>query len=222
MIYQMYNVIRDVRVALDEDRAGTSLLADGDLDALKLDALVRSKILEAVDRVHGEVPYYMLNVDTTEDFSGTTVTWDSEHRCGSLLLPGDFLRLIVFSMSDWERPVYEAISTLDPEYAKQRSKVKGIRGTAERPVVAIGMEAAGRVLEFYSCKSHAGSQQDPYATVSLAAYVPRASEDAMGGVNISERCYRAVVYTAAGLALTSCGEAERAKHFFELAKTLET
>lgn len=220
MIYQVLNIKRDVRVCLDENRVDTSLLSVGDADTLSLDTLIGSKILEAVDRVHSEVPYYLLEVGN--DFTTSPVTWDSEYRCGYLLLPDDFLRLIVFEMSDWERPVYADISTLDPEYAKQKSRVKGIRGTAERPVVAIGMRPVGRVLEFYSCKSHAGTQQDPYATVSMAEYVPRASEDALGGVNICERCYRAVVYTTAGLTLVSCGEVERAKNFFEMAKTLET
>ena len=122
------------------------------------------------------------------------------------------MRLVVFEMDDWERAVYTAISTDDVEYDRQHSRFKGIRGTAQRPVCAIAVHPEGRVLEFYSCKS-----ED--AHVSRAVYMPYPRIDNDGGIDISERCYKAVVYTAAGLTLLNIGETERGNAVSELALT---
>ena len=173
-----------------------------------LDDIIRSKILEAVQRVHMDAPNYLL--EGGHNF-GDAVYW-RELESGWVLLPQDFMRLVVFEMDDWEQAVYQAISTDDPEYEKQRSRFKGIRGTAQRPVCAIAIRPEGRVLEFYSCKS-----KD--AQVSRAMYIPYPKIDEDNGVDICERCYNSVVYTAAGLTLLTCGEVEKGNAVSELAQT---
>ena len=208
MIFQIDNIMRDVRVCLDENMMSEALLESGDIDTLALDDIIRSKILEAVQRVHMDAPNYLL--EGGHNF-GDAVYW-REMESGWVLLPPDFMRLVVFEMDDWERAVYQAISTDDPEYEKQRSRFKGIRGTAQRPVCAIAIRPEGRVLEFYSCKSSD-------AHVSRAMYIPYPKIDEANGVDICERCYKAVVYTAAGLTLLACGEAERGNALSELAQT---
>ena len=64
--------MRDVRIALDQNNTSEQLLADGDIDTLSLDEIVRSKILEAVRRVHTEAPPYML--ESGHDF-GDELYW---------------------------------------------------------------------------------------------------------------------------------------------------
>ncbi len=208
MIYQLDKIMQDVRICLDQNMTSDALLDSGDLDTLALDDIIRSKILEAVQRVHMDAPNYLL--EGGHNF-GDAVYW-RELESGWVLLPPDFMRLVVFEMDDWETAVYQAISTDDPEYEKQRSRFKGIRGTAQRPVCAIAIRPEGRVLEFYSCKS-----ED--ATVSRAMYIPYPEIDENGGVDISERCYKAVIYTAAGLTLLTCGEVEKGNAVSELAQT---
>ena len=211
MIFQIDKIKQDVLVCIDQNTDSSALIESGDIDTLTLDEIVKSKILEAVHRVHLDAPNYLL--EGGHNF-GDTVYW-RELESGWVLLPDDFLRLVVFEMDDWEQAVYQAISTDDPEYEKQRSRFKGIRGTAHRPVCAIGIRPEGRVLEFYSCKS-------TEAKVSRAIYIPYPKIDKYGGVDISERCYNAVIYTAAGLTLLTCGETEKGKSFFELAQTFLT
>ena len=207
----MLTIKHDVRVCLDENLTTTALQGIADQETLSLDDLIVSKVLEAVKHAHNDAPYYMLE---GKDFSSESVTWNTNDTSGVISLPVDFMRLVMFEMSDWERPVYTAISTLSPEYAKQRSRHKGIRGNAERPVVAIGLQPAGRTLEFYACKSVTPTPP----TVSRALYMPVPVIDINDGVDISEQCYQAVLYMTAGLVKATMGETEAAKLFFELYK----
>jgi hypothetical protein len=208
MIYQLDKIMQDVRICIDQNMMSDALLESGDIDTLSLDEIIKSKILEAVQRVHMSAPNYLL--ESGHNF-GDAVYW-RELESGWVLLPPDFMRLVVFEMDDWERAVYQAISTDDEEYEKQRSRVKGIRGTSQRPVCAIAIRPEGRVLEFYSCKS-------TDAKVSRAIYIPYPKVDEDGGVDISERCYDAVVYTAAGLTLVTCGEVDKGNNLSEMAQT---
>ena len=208
MIYQLDKIMQDVRICLDQNMTSDALLESGDIDTLALNEIIKSKILEAIQRVHRDAPNYLL--EGGHNF-GDAVYW-RELESGWVLLPKDFLRLVVFEMDDWEQAVYQAISTDDPEYEKQRSRFKGIRGTAQRPVCVIAIRPEGRVLEFYSCKS-------TDAQVSRAIYIPYPSIDEDNGVDICERCYNAVIYTAAGLTLLTCGETEKGNAVSELAQT---
>lgn len=131
---------------------------------------------------------------------------------GWVLLPQDFMRLIVFEMSDWERAVFTAISTSDPEYELQRQRVKALRGTAQKPVCAIANRPEGKALEFYSCKS-----EDAY--VRRALYLPYPKIDKDGGIDICERCHTAAVYAAASLVSLTLGEAEKSSALSEISKT---
>jgi hypothetical protein len=206
MIYQADNIVKDVRVCMDENMADTALIADGDENTLLLNEIIKSKILEAVERVHTEAPFYML--DNAHHFdTNAAINWKTLES-GEILLPDDFMRLVVFQMSDWERAVYAMITPADPDYAKTRCRVKALRGTAQRPVCALGMRNDGPVLEFYSCK-------DNTATITRSVYMPYPVIDNDNGIDISERCYTAVVYTAAALTLLTFGEKERAALFLE-------
>lgn len=196
MIYKLQRIERDVRVAIDENKTSEQLIADEDIDTLSLEEIVRSKIVEAVRRVITEAPIHLL--DGGEPF-GDAVYW-RDKGSGWTLLPDDFMRLLIFKMSDWERPVYEPITAADPQYQLQHSRYKGVRGNVQKPVVAIVSRAEGRVLELYSCNS-----KD--ATVEQALYMPLPRVDCDGGINIPERCYRSVVYMAASLVLATIGNA---------------
>lgn len=208
MVYPVGKIMRDVRVVLDENQAGDRLIAEKDADTLSLNEIIRSKIEEAARRVETDAPVYLL--EEGHDF-GDAVYW-GEMESGWVLLPDDFMRLIVFEMSDWERAVFTAISPADPEYGLQRQRVKALRGTAQRPVCAIVNRSEGKALEFYSCKS-----EDAY--VRRAQYLPYPRIDRDGGIDICERCYTAVVYAAASLISLTLGEADKSAAFSEVSKT---
>ena len=208
MVYNIHDVMRDVRICLDQNMTSEQLLQDDDVDTLALDDIVRSKILEAVVRVHTNAPTYLL--EQGHNF-GDAVYW-GDLESGWVLLPQDFMRLIVFEMSAWEAAVYTAISTTDPEYELQRQRIKALRGTAQKPVCAIATRPEGRVLEFYSCKS-----EDAY--VRRAQYLPYPKIDKDEGIDICERCDTGVIYAAASLVLLTLGEAEKSSALSEISQT---
>lgn len=209
MIYKLQRIARDVRIAIDQNMTSEQLLATDDIETLSLEDIIRSKIVEAVRRVETSAPVHFL--EEGHDF-GDAVYW-GDLESGWVLLPDDFMRLIAFRMSDWERTVYAAISVDDPLYAKQSSRYKGIRGNVQKPVCAFVNRAEGKALEFYSCNS-----EDAF--VSRASYLPYPHIDEDDGIDISERCYTAVVYTVAALVLTTYGETDKASTLTELAKSI--
>lgn len=209
MIYKLADIVRQVRIAIDQNMTSEQLIADEDIDTLSLNDIVRSKIEEAVRRVESAAPVHFLEEGHT---FGDELYW-GDLESGWVLLPDDFMRLIAFRMSDWERTVYAAISANDPLYAKQSSRLKGIRGNTQKPVCAIVNRHEGKALEFYSCNS-----KD--AQVVRAQYLPYPHIDENDGIDISERCFTAVIYTVAALVLTTYGETDKSAAFNELATSI--
>lgn len=209
MVYKIEVVEQDVRIAMDENKTSEQLITDGDIDTLSLNEIIRSKIEEAVRRVEAVAPAHLLEEGHV---FGDSIYWEND-GCGWVLLPDDFMRLVAFRMSDWERTCYTAISANDPQYALQSSRYKGIRGNVQKPVCAIVNRAEGKVLEFFSCDS-----EEAYA--KRASYIPYPEIDEDEGIDISERCYTAVVYTVASLVQTALGAYDRAEQFSALAKSI--
>ena len=209
MIKQIEDIVRDVRIAIDENARSASLIVEGDLDTLTLDEIIKSKIADSVKRVEMNAPVHLL--DSGLNFGDDGVYWNA-NLSGWIILPDDFMRMLVFRMSDWQRSVYDTIDAGDELYALQSSPFKGIRGNPDKPVCAITLRPEGKVLEFYSCNSKE-------ATVQQAVYlsVPRI-EDA--GIHICEKCYSAVVYYVAALTEQTVGNADAAKLFLELSNNL--
>lgn len=200
--------MREVRTAMDENAHADALHLEEDSDTLDIDGIIRSKIEESVRYVTSSAPVELL--DGGIPFADS-ICW-GEMGSGWVQLPDDFFRLIVFRMSDWSRPVYEAISALDARYSLQHSRFAGVRGNPQKPVVAIVQSPTGRRLEFYSCK-------DSSAKALQAVYIPYPRIDADGGIDIPERLFSAAVYEAAGLTLQAIGS-EAAAAMFDNAKGL--
>lgn len=217
MVYQVSDIIRDVRVCLDYNKTDSALITANDEATLRLDDIIRSKILGAVERVHSAAPYQLLevghNIASPAFYWETTDTTSPRYGCGWIVLPNDFMRLVVFQMEGWDRGVYDVMSAESEEYSTQRSRVAGVRGNPQRPVCVLGMRPEGKVLEFYSVED-----QDT-ARMLRGVYVPYPTIDSNDGVDLSRWCYEAVVYEAAGLTLMTYGEQEKATMMMGLADT---
>ena len=216
MIVQLDDILRDVRVCIDHNMNSQQLIDDGDIDTISMDDIIKSKVLDAVRMVEMTAPMHLLEGGHTFVYDGENdeggVYWGKDNA-GWVLLPDDFMRLVVFEMSDWERPCFEAIGPDDGAYHLQRSSIAGVRGNWQRPVCAIVTRPEGKVLEFYSCK-------DEEATVTRAVYIPFPSFDDTGGVDLCKRCYGSIVYMIAGLTLATYGEDNQSTNMMNLSKSV--
>lgn len=199
MIVKAIDMAKAVRVAIDQNKISDTLLLEEDTDTLSLDEIIYAKLADAVRIVETEAPHHLLESghDFVEDKSTDFHIGDDGK--GFIVLPKDFMRLVAFRMNDWKRTIFEPIYEDDPIYKLQSSKWRGIYGSPEKPVVAIVQRSEGTVLEFYSC-------EDPEARVTQSSYIPIPKIDYDGGIDVSEKCYRAAVYRAASLSLASIGD----------------
>lgn len=212
MVYKIEKLTRDVRVALDENKVSGELELEGDVDTLGIDEIIRSKVSEAALRVIKIAPAWMTDGGKPV---GDAVSWQGSGPTywGRLLLPDDFMRLLAFKMSDWERSAQEVLSEEDPRYGLQHSRYSGLRGNPQKPVVAIVRRQEGLMLEFYSCLN-----KD--ATIEQGVYLSVPRLDRYGMIDIPEKCYKAVIYEAASLTSATIGEIDMSRMLGELSRGL--
>ncbi len=188
MVYKVEDVVSRVRAEIDRNAQSAQLAGFGDQETLSLDALIRQKIPQAARLAILRAPLHHL--DWGKPFAEDT-EWLTEYS-GRTFLPGDFLRLLSFKMSDWKQPVTELVEYGSPEYERQQCPFAGIRGNASHPVCAIVHTPTGMMLEWYGSESQE-------ATIESAQYMPVPSIDSLGHIVIPEKIYAAVVLLTASL-----------------------
>ena len=204
-------IITDVKRSIDENESASSILS-GDIDQLQMDALIRSKIVDAVRYIHQAAPISMVEGMSPSPLpTPGQVTGGQDGAC-TVALPDDFMRLIIFQMSDWKRPVVEPISDTSPLYTMQGSDYIGIRGGVKKPVAVLTTSGGGKkMLEAYSSNG----------TVSKLVYIPIPSISGISPnetVSICTQLYQPVIYHCAGLVAMTYKD-ELAKDLFEIAKS---
>lgn len=199
MDYSVDALIREAKVAIDENVSSQALTALEDIDTLTLDEIIRSKVEDAARLVEEGAAHYLL--DAGQVFGGV-IYWESDvegYGAGRVNLPDDFMRLVGFQMSDWSRPVTDAITETDPRYLMQSSRFGGVRGNPQRPVVAITHGATGLVLEFYSCTKGPGTH------IKSAHYIAVPKVSTTGTIDLCPKLERAVVYRLASMTAAIIG-----------------
>ena len=212
MTYSVQDINNDVRIALEENEMSVPFIEISDNNTLSLNAIITQKIVHAVRSITMDAPSSLLEGGTT---FASTIQWESGtvgSGMGYTKLPDDFMRLVVFRMSDWKRPVTDVIQDTNEKYFLQKSKFPGISGNVNKPVCAITTYEDGKTLEFYSCNG------GPTVTVKAARYLPYPNFE-NGSIYICPKLYTAVIYYTAALACLTYKESEQAKTFFEIAKT---
>lgn len=198
MRYSIDKILSDVRIILNNNSNDESLLEVGDEGSIEINELIKSKIVDSARDVFATASLLLMDggypMREAEGNNGClSVKWFGEKgkSGGYVILPSDFMRLVQWEMSDWEKPVSVPISQSDPQYAQQKSKFIGVRGNPTNPVVALVPHPAGIALEFYSCSGGDG------VYVSSARYMPIPQVDEEDMIEIPEKCYTAVLYTIA-------------------------
>lgn len=182
MKYKIDTIITDVRIMLRENAVAP--VQPIRTSQLTIDQWITSRLPSAVEAEHLSAPTAAF--DNPLSFVAPVSWMPTLPGAGRLSLPPDFLRLIAFSMSDWDAAVHSAISPESPAYARQQSPHIGVRGNHQRPVCAIVPSASGPVFEFYSSLS-------TDAVIEQALYVPRPAIAADHTIDIAPPCYHSVV-----------------------------
>ena len=204
-------IITDVKRSIDENESASSILS-GDTDQLQMDALIRSKIIDAVRYIHQAAPISMVEGMSPSPLpTPGQVTGGQDGSC-TVALPDDFMRLVIFQMSDWKRPVVTPIADTDPLYAMQGSDYVGIRGGVKKPVAVLTTSPGGKkMLEAYSSEG----------SVAKLVYLPIPVISGVAPnetVSICTQLYQPVIYHCAGLVAMTYKD-ELAKDLFEIAKS---
>lgn len=215
------DIVKEVRVALDQNMSSEALAELSDVDTLSLDEIIESKIEDAATAVLQSAPVGMLD-DISEDLSGTvSVAQGSE--VGVLNLPSDFLRLVVFSLSGWPYMLYETSMSDSPLYMQAHSKYGVLGG---KPILFVvpggtivegGQTKSTNRLEVYPCPANPSVTIGKYVKMPKRVIVqpdsqaipPVVGSDTIG---LGQRLLRPTVYYAAylvSLALQEKDSAER-------------
>lgn len=213
MLYQIPDILRDVRESLDLNPQPPGLTLPDDLPdptQLALDRIIIDKVPDAARTVILQAPVSRL--DPGHHFA-RSITWDEETRSGTIPLPDDYLRLIALRMSDWAVTLTDTTPADSPLYALQHQEFAGLRGTPQRPVCAVTLQPQGPVLRFWSCT-------DTSQSVTADLYQPQPAFDPAGGIELPAQLYRPIITHAAGLTAQALGDEGRAKSLIELAKPL--
>lgn len=198
-------IIADVRMVIDENEDNSALITEVDEVANDTDKIIRSILTQSIDEVHQMAPLWR-----TSDIIASIDIALENNTYGEM--PADFLRFVYADAKDWALPVYNPIDQDSDEYKMQRSEFAGIRGSAEKPVVAIvpyKMVASGLRVEVYSTESD---------KLNLV-YLKKAKEEE-GKLEVAELSYPAILRMIAKHYMINIGEQERAKYYDAMAMEL--
>jgi hypothetical protein len=125
------DIIRGVRLAIDEVLPNESEFAS-DKDNGVMDALIVSKIEEAIDFVHGNAELRLMRMDCMKEV--TDLSFDNHNvaiKSIAVEIPldewemGSFLRLVKADCESWAYPVTEVLTPDDERYAIVKNKYVG-------------------------------------------------------------------------------------------------
>ena len=192
MNYAVTDIVKDVRITLDQNQVESILAADD--DTLELDDIIRKKITEAALRILREAPLRMIDGTIALPEPVTIEDADNEAQVSIrsvIRLPDDYLRLAVVRMSDWKTPLRVAVLDTSDIYQTVTSEFDGIRPNEYRPLAVETEDADGPILELWG-------SSDAEATLEQGRYIgqPRVRD---GVLNFPRLLYPALVNMTAAL-----------------------
>lgn len=230
--YEVENIVGDVRLVLDQNQTSEAMSEFDDIDTSDLDDVIRSKIEDAAQLIVSSAPIHKLGggKDLSLKYIQNKKVRSSDYTWYVVIpLPADYLRLLYVKCDDWNTAVSEGITTEDPQYALQRSRVESVRGNAERPVVVLApltmtiedpaFQGNGKCLECYSTTQPSKKPSAKYIA-KPAIFKVTIGDETTEEIQIPTELYRSVVYATGYLTATAFGSESQAAMLLSVAKDL--
>ena len=231
--YKVDDIVGDVRLVLDQNQTSEAMPEFCDIDTSDLDDVIRSKIADAATLIVSSAPVHKLGggKDLVSKYIKTTKVRTSDYTWYVIIpLPSDYLRLLYVKCEDWNKAVSEGITTEDPQYALQRSRVESVRGNAERPIVVLApltmtiedptFKGNGKCLECYSTTQPSKKPSIKYIAKPAIYEVSDGDDSTTEQIEIPTELYRSVVYATGYLTATAFGSETQATMLISVAKDL--
>jgi hypothetical protein len=204
-------ILKEVRIILDEN-IDEGILS-GDFTQLELNDIIRSRAVDAVRSIHEAAPSDM--IEGIDMMDAQPAVFIHEDGSGYIELPDDFMRLVIFHLKTWKRPVVIPIVDTDPKYYLQKSRFTGIRGGTDKPVCAITTgESGNKIMEFFSL-APGTTLEDMRVLKAFYLPLPIIENDT---IKVCKKLLAPVLYECAALTALSLKDANATK-LFEIAKS---
>lgn len=206
-------LIKKVRITMDENSSSSRLSEIKDIDSLQLDDLIRESIVAGVKYVHSNADVTELTDDVTEDASTSSVEEEiigSDKYIQYIDCPSDFHILSSIKMSRWKKPVRILSVLNNVNEDMELCPYYGIGSDQESPAVYLTERNSKRV--FMACSCH-----EEGSTLETFRYLPLPSIKE-GNIQIikgrEDDCAYAIAYNV----FMSLGDANMASAILEKIK----
>ena len=208
------DIIKSVRVVLDQNKDSSMLSAIGDVDTLSIDEIIEESIHSALHAVLMAAPdtFFDSGIDMAPGDLDVTMkdTQDGHFSYASIKLPSNFIRLLALKMNDWDFAVSSASPRGSATYAVQHSRVGHIHGNPQNPVAVITPD--GKHVEAFSSNS--------MAALDTFVYVGMPDEETINGkkcIEISDNMYESFIYYSASLVCATLSDFDKSKALRDIA-----
>lgn len=216
---KIVDIIREVRLCIDEEDVNDAAFSDTTNDSEHMDNIIRAKIGDALRWVSLYAPPEVLsgsdekNVETgvLVDVKNPVITPTSAHG-GTWKAPENFLRLARVRVAGWHRAVRVPIAEDSEEYLQIYDNC-GATATEDRPQAAL-IETANRQIEIWPW-SKDKLVEITYVASTDGSYT--GEEENEKAVALPPRVRTSFIYYIAFLLLSAYGD-NRANRMLEIAK----
>lgn len=226
--YLVSDIVQDVRIAIDQNQDAESMENFGDVDTLDLSNIIKDKIVDAAKLIMKAAPLHMIGngvkPNNLEISYNKVYKGDSQYYA-VVKLPANYMRCVTFRMEDWLLPITgsDIITPESPEYALQRSRVVGVRGNKERPVLVL-VPSVADATEKETEEDNTEYCYEAYSTdenkTCYFTYLPTPTINSSETISLPSRLYRAVVYAIAYLTALALNAQAQASVMLSTAKQL--
>ena len=153
-------LIKKVRITMDENSSSSRLAEIKDIDSLQLDELIRESIVAGVKYIHSNADVTELTDDVTEDAKLSHVEEKmigSEKYIQYIDCPSDFHVLSSIKMSRWKKPVRILSVLNNVNEDMELCPYYGIGSDQESPAVYLTERNGKRVFMACSCEEEGSS-----------------------------------------------------------------